>query len=291
MKKLISRIALIVLVCTCAGLYFGGCNVVTRFYYKLYGEKMLWDSTFLTMDTHLLGFAFPQGQIALYLDQNPSIGPTSFIGRIYAEILQIMYFSYYFWGNAMAVYLLVQYFFLSCKNNSYQLPLQLPRVLQEETSLTQEQQWRRLMMFTTAWTGTYLLNFVMNMVFPAVSPRIYIADQYQNEISGLFFANSIRGALKGAAANSFGAFPSGHCGLSWLAAYTARRLGFVRYAKCAKIAAVHITLATLILRYHYLVDMFCATILLAFGITVGHLYSQEVYERQVMGGAAPTRRS
>ncbi len=39
-------------------------------------------------------------------------------------------------------------------------------------------------MFLTGWLGTFLLNFALNLTFPAVSPRIYLADEYQFEIKG-----------------------------------------------------------------------------------------------------------
>ena len=286
------RIVLFVLITVSAGIYFGGSNKVAHFRYEIYGEEMLWDPTFLNMDTQILGWFFPKGQVALFLDQNEFIGPNTFIGMIYAEILQIMYGSYYIWGNALGIYLAYQYY-LACKrgdgagmasSSSSSSSSIRPTKLKEER-MTHDQHWRRLMMFMTAWTGTYVLNFTMNLLFPAVSPRIYIAEEYENEISGLFFANMIRSALKGAAANSYSAFPSGHCGMSWLPAYMAHRMGFSRYAYYAKIAAVLITSATIVLRYHYFVDMLFATVLFTFGIIAGNLYSQDVYEKHVIGPA------
>lgn len=63
------------------------------------------------MDNALLGWLFPKGQLALYLDTQSDFGVTTGIGRVYAEILQILYISYYFWGNAIGVWLAYQYFY------------------------------------------------------------------------------------------------------------------------------------------------------------------------------------
>lgn len=65
-------------------------------------------------------------------------------------------------------------------------------------------------MYLTAWVGTFLLNFLLNLVFPAVSPRIYIADEYRNEVRGtaglkpdLCLLHSERGNFFSARSNVF----------------------------------------------------------------------------------------
>ena len=63
-------------------------------------------------------------------------------------------------------------------------------------------------------------------------------------------------------------FPSGHAALSWIAAICALRLA-PRWGRAATVAAVLITLATLWLRYHYLVDLIAAIPLLLFGLAWG----------------------
>ena len=57
------------------------------------------------MDDFLLGWLFPKGQLALALDGNAYVGPATVIGKIVAEVLQILYASYYFWGNGLLIYL------------------------------------------------------------------------------------------------------------------------------------------------------------------------------------------
>jgi hypothetical protein len=88
-------------------------------------------------------------------------------------------------------------------------------------------------MFLTAWLGTFLFNFLLNLAVPAMSPRIHIALEYTNEIKGIYFANLIRKALTSAASNTFSAFPSGHCGLSWLTAYIGYRIEYPTFFKAS----------------------------------------------------------
>jgi hypothetical protein len=268
-----TRLAQFILLATAVIIFFDGTNIANRARYAREGDDLLQDEALLAMDDTLLGWAFPKGQISLWLDKNKYIGVTSTIGMIYTEILQVMYASYYLWGNGLGAWLAAHYFY---------------RVLYRKTrSRTDKMEWRRIQMFLTAWLGTFLFNFLLNLAVPAVSPRIYLKDLYVNEVKGLYFANLIRKALTSAASNTFSAFPSGHCGLSWLTAYIGYRIGYPRFFKASLAAAITITLATLVLRYHYFVDMLFATTLLAFGVFVGNFQSQRVYDN-ALSAAAPS---
>ncbi len=125
------------------------------------------------------------------------------------------------------------------------------------------------------------MNFMGNLIIPAVSPRIYLAHFYEHPIEGYWVTAVIRGAITKAAANTFSAFPSGHCALSWLATLLAYRFGFVLYSKFCGAAAVMITTATLVLRYHYFVDFLFGLPLVAFGVWVGGLDTEILYQSSV----------
>jgi hypothetical protein len=92
-------------------IYYEGSNAVNRYRFSLRGDSMLYDEQLLQMDTALLGWLYPQGQLALYLDTQMTFGVTTAFGRAYAEVFQILYISYYFWGNAIGIYLAYQYFY------------------------------------------------------------------------------------------------------------------------------------------------------------------------------------
>jgi len=277
----LARLALFLLLGFSPLLYFEGSNAVNRFRFQQFGLGLLYDRFFLEVDTQLLGRFFPRGQVSLFLDSDPVIGVTSFLGRCLTEVLQIAYCSYYFWGNALLLYLAYLYFHQGKQTHVPHVPGQPP--------LTQHQQWRRLILLLSAWVSTYMLNFLLNLLFPAVSPRIFIADGYKNPVRGVLFADYLRSATATAAANSFSAFPSGHCGLSWLAVTMARAAGFPRYRVVTLVAAVTITVATLALRYHYVVDAIAAIVLYMFGVFVGFLDSPELFHLAVMqSSAVPT---
>jgi hypothetical protein len=94
-------------------IYYEGSNVVNRYRYAALGPAMLWDPVLLRMDNALWGWLWPQGQMALWLDTQTLFGVTTFLGRCYAEVFQILYVSYYFWGNAIGVVLTAKYFYFS----------------------------------------------------------------------------------------------------------------------------------------------------------------------------------
>lgn len=218
-------------------------------------ERELWDSTLLSFDRTILGQFFPEGQLALWADTSDWIGPYSLLGRLVTEILQLLYFSYYIWGNALIIYMGLEYLF-SCYKNGWR---------------HDKVKWRKIQMMLLCFVGAYLLNYSINFLFPAVSPRIYLADRYQNELRGFWIGDLMRGAIKKGAANSYGAFPSGHVALTWVPALAATRLGYPVYGRICEIAAAGITLATIFLRYHYFVDALCAFLLVAFGLHFGRM--------------------
>jgi len=252
--------------------YYDGTNVVNRYRYAQDGDALLYDEQLLQMDKQLLGWAFPHGQLALWLDGNTAVGVTTAFGRVVAEFLQIMYVSYYFWGNALGVYLAYLYFYQAC--------------YKQEKSSKKKLQWRRLQMFVTAWVSGFLFNFLLNLLFPAVSPRIYLKSYYVNDVEGLWVTAWLRGALTSAASGTFSAFPSGHCGQSWLTAILAYRIGYKGYAAINVVAATAISLATLVLRYHYFVDFLFSSVTIAFGVYLGSFHSATLYSQLLSRSAA-----
>jgi len=217
----------------------------------------LWDSVFLRMDTVLLGWAFPHGQIGLWAQASPTFGPDKPMGKLVTEVLQCTYMSYYFWGNLMLLYMLLVSIAPSCTNRRWA--------------------WRRTRMLLYGWIAAYCLNFAINFSTPAVSPRLWLQHYYHTPLKGLFLGEIFQGAIKSAAGSdaydpkSFGAFPSGHVGLTWLAAISAGALGYARYAPVARVGATLMTCAVVYLRYHYFVDALFAIVLVWTGLVVGRM--------------------
>jgi len=226
-------------------------------------ERELWDSTLLKLDRTILGSFFPEGQLALWADNSEWIGPDSFLGRVVTEILQLLYFSYYIWGNALVIYMGLDYFYSCFKNNWRH----------------DQVRWRKIQMLLLCFVGTYLLNYSVNFIFPAVSPRIFLADRYQNQLRGFWIGDLVRDTIKKGAANSYGAFPSGHVALTWVPALAASKLGYRIYGRICEVAAAGITLATIFLRYHYFMDAMFATLLIIFGLYFGRLIGSQPFDR------------
>ncbi len=173
--------------------------------------------------------------------------------------------SYYFWGNAIGVILAFKYFYFS--------------VWRKNKGTRKRLQWRNIQMFVSAWVGAFVLNHLLNLCFPAVSPRIYLAENYQNELKGLWILASMRNAITNAAANTFSAFPSGHCGLSLLAVLLAFRIHLSKfYTYAVAVSTFLIILATQVLRYHYFVDFFFSSSVVLFGAWLGGFHDGELYQ-------------
>eukprot|EP00047_Mylnosiga_fluctuans_P002584 m.225080 g.225080 ORF g.225080 m.225080 type:complete len:323 (+) comp11208_c0_seq1:21-989(+) len=217
--------------------------------------KPLWDRELLQLDELLLGWLFPQGQLALWADANNIVNPAAIVGSLITEILQIAYVTYYLWANGIVIYLLLQ--------------------LSQDPQSPQRRQ--RLRQIVAGLVAAYVTNFMINFLIPAVSPRLHLHDQYLNELEGVFLGKFFQSAIKAAAGGdalkpkSFGAFPSGHVGITWFAFLAARRLGLTRYAQVARIAAILMTMAVVYLRYHYAVDAIFAIVLPAAGLWAGVL--------------------
>ena len=263
--KLLSQAVLMLVVL----IFYEGSNVVQRHRYSLFGDKMLYDSHLLRLDEAVLGWLCPQGQLALCLDTHPLIGVKTVFGAVLAEVLQLMYVSYYFWGNCLGGWLAYQYFIVT-------------QLWKQRNSVgRRRRQWRLIQMYLTAWVGGFLLNFSLNIIFPAVSPRIHIRRDYVNEIRGFWIADSLRSAIQGAAANTFSAFPSGHCGLSWLVPIFAHRMGYTRYRLMTIFAAILISCATLVMRYHYFADFAFSAVVVYFAAWFGGFHTQQCYDESV----------
>jgi len=255
-----ARLATCLVLMTSVLVFFDGSNITNRVRVAKLGDTV--DMTLLAMDDKMLGWLFPKGQLALYLDQNTYIGVQSWFGVLCGEVLQLFYVSYYFWGNGLLVYMIWQRF-------SHTL------YYSRKPQVKQRLQWRQLRLCLVAWVGTFLLNFLLNLTFPAISPRLFIEELYKNELRGIFFGDSLRAALKSAASQTYSAFPSGHCGLSIMAAILAYRTGFKRFARCCTVAAVLICSATIVLRYHYFVDFLCAIPMVFIGCVAAGIRTDE----------------
>ncbi|HEX8695030.1 MAG TPA: phosphatase PAP2 family protein [Longimicrobium sp.] len=108
--------------------------------------------------------------------------------------------------------------------------------------------------FITGFAILYALSFLGYLFLPARGPIVQLADQFATPLSGGFFHGVVTRSVE-ALGGPHGAFPSLHLGASFFAMYfdfrhrnTLRGLIYVPLV-------VLIAAATLVLRYHYVVDL------------------------------------
>eukprot|EP01089_Gocevia_fonbrunei_P019820 TRINITY_DN713_c0_g1_i2.p1 TRINITY_DN713_c0_g1~~TRINITY_DN713_c0_g1_i2.p1 ORF type:complete len:403 (+),score=35.26 TRINITY_DN713_c0_g1_i2:56-1264(+) len=276
-----TRLLLILLLSLCMPAFFAGAGpVVSQNNFSIYDEDLL------LWDTFFLGRLFPHGQLALALDQSTLLGPNSFIGKFLTEILQLFYVSYYIWGYSLLGMLMIDYLVVARIRDKNKKSAS--RGTRSSNSHKLNEKWTRLKMFICAWLGAYILNFMLNLLVPARSPRVYIADMYTIDLDGFGLAGLLRRSIYSASQGSFGAFPSGHVALSWVTALMAKKLwnniSWISpvltklHSQGCFFSAIMITLATLFLRYHYFMDVVCAFPLIVFGLFYGGFWPNSHWE-------------
>ncbi|KAF2078378.1 hypothetical protein CYY_000361 [Polysphondylium violaceum] len=222
-------------------------------------NRLTWDRELASADSSLLGWIFPLGQMGLFIDKSSFIGPYSFIGELSTEIFQLSYISYYIWGYFMEVWILFNLWKCYLSKDAAQMRM-MPI-------------WdQRLKMFICSWISTYFVVFSINLIFPAVSPRVFLNDQYENKLTGFGFAGFVRDKIENAAKGSFGSFPSGHIATSWAISFASYPISRT-YAFVSGVAAFLITIATMYLRYHYFVDFLAAIPVIIICLLFGGFYS------------------
>ncbi|KAM9955426.1 hypothetical protein ACTFIW_000065 [Dictyostelium discoideum] len=225
-------------------------------------DKSTWDVELFKSDQVLMGWMWPKGQMAIFVDESTIIGPYSFIGKLSTEILQLSYISYYIWGYFMEIYILY---------NLWRCHLSKDPQQQKMMPIWDQ----RLKMFICSWISTYFIVFSINLIFPAVSPRVYIGktlELYKNNLEGFGFAGFVRSRIDNAAKGSFGSFPSGHIATSFAIGLSSYKI-LPAYGFVSTIAAILIAIATMYLRYHYFVDFLAALPVTIFCLLYGGFYT------------------
>jgi len=100
----------------------------------------------------------------------------------------------------------------------------------------------------------FLVSYVGYLIVPARGPRFLLKDLQHFPLQGLWFFNTMQGALDRLESAHYDCFPSGHTELTILAWWSARRLRnplFWLYFAYT----LGIIFATVYLRYHYTIDV------------------------------------
>lgn len=210
---------------------------------RIASKKKLMDNAIVKVDEFFLGGLFPKGQISLYLDENKNFGPNAVGGKIINNILILFYFTYYL--NPYVFIFIV--LFKNCiketihryKNNG-------------EKSPTYNISWNRFYFTLAVYISTYIQIFFINSIVPAVSPRLYLKDEYKNDIVYVGLNKYMVNIKDDASANSF---PSGHVAETFCLFFPFLEMKRYFVACFVLIVSILIGLATVILRYHYFADV------------------------------------
>lgn len=219
----------------------------------------LHDELFLSIDEFLAGWLFPLGQFSLWIDAHPFLNPSTILGKILLEFLQIIYVSYYFWG-----YLLMLYFMLKI-------------ILSWWKKDTRKNNKRiiKMKILMVTWFASYLLTFLGNILLPGISPRIYLQEYFTHQQNGFGFSRMLDKNLK--EVNTFATFPSGHVGETFVIAFCALKLT-PKYGKLTLVVASFVAVATLWCRYHYLIDVLSSIPIILLSLTFGMIIPNISYQ-------------
>ena len=125
--------------------------------------------------------------------------------------------------------------------------------------------WSKLYFCISVYSLTYLQIFFINTLVPAISPRLYLKNEYKNKLIYIGL-NKIIGSIKDdSSANSF---PSGHVAETFCLVLPFFVIKKYFIAIFILLDSLLISLATLVLRYHYFSDVLMGMInsLIAFAI-------------------------
>jgi hypothetical protein len=136
--------------------------------------------------------------------------------------------------------------------------------------------------FLTGWLFTYCISYLGYIFLPAHGPVVYHAADYHVALEGGFCYHMV---LRGVEATGGvqGAFPSLHVGGSlYLCLFelkTNRLRGLIYFP-----LVVLIYLATLVLRYHYVVDLIAGTVIVAVCLPLGRRVFSRWARRRLAAG-------
>jgi hypothetical protein len=139
--------------------------------------------------------------------------------------------------------------------------------------------------YLTGWIFTYAISYLGYIFVPGHGPVVFQADQYDVALSGGFFyrlvvlGNEATGGLQGV-------FPSLHVGCSVYLCVSDLRKNLLRGLTYLPLVVL-IYVATIFLRYHYIVDLIAGTIIPIACIYLGEwVVNRWVQARRAAGLAA-----
>lgn len=120
--------------------------------------------------------------------------------------------------------------------------------------------------FTTGWALTYGISFLGYLFVPARGPIVQMTSQFAGPLDGGLFHGLIVDAVN-AAGGPHGAFPSLHVGASLYLCLFDLRYNLLRGLIYLPVVVL-IAIATIVVRYHYVVDLAAGGLIALFAIWI-----------------------
>lgn len=217
------------------------------------------DDLLESADTALFGWLWEKGQISITLDHSPNFNPETNSHKVFASILQVFYFIYYIYPYGCIYFMpLVQCIIGTVKK--YKQKGNEPEGYKKK--------WNDLYFITAVYIISYTLCNILNTTIPAVSPRLYFTYTHKLKLYGI--AEWINNTFKDD--NSANSFPSGHVSETMCIAFALFGMRRWIVGSIVLFGCIMILLATLILRYHYMIDVIAALLSSTFSFLVPYLF-------------------
>ena len=221
-------------------------------------SKNLQDEKIIKYDEKILGFLFPRGQLALYLDKNNILGPHKPIGKFINNTLQICYFFYYLIPY-ITMYVML---YANCVKETIYRCLNKGKM-----SSTYIKNWDKILFLFGVYHLTLYIVFTINTLIPAGSPRIFIKNEFHNPLTLTGFAKFLNRVCRDS--KSANSFPSGHVAEPLSIAFSLFGIKWRITGMIVSICSFLMFLATLFLRYHYFVDVVFSVIIAFLSYSLG----------------------
>ncbi|MDX9713808.1 MAG: phosphatase PAP2 family protein [Dissulfurispiraceae bacterium] len=117
----------------------------------------------------------------------------------------------------------------------------------------------------------FYLSYVGYIIWPALGPRYAMPHLYENDITGLLVSGPIQNILNLLEGVKRDAFPSGHTGIALTVLYLAYRYSH-RLFWIILTPVILLIIATVMCRYHYVVDVIGGLLLAVATVAAGELY-------------------
>lgn len=160
--------------------------------------------------------------------------------------------------------IVVMDFFMLCYVTYFALPFYHLLVIYLEK---QESEYYFAQRFIFSFIILFMINFTLYMLIPVTGPHYYYKEIYTHPLHFSIFGQRIHNLIVSLQPNFIDCFPSGHSAVSYLIIYWNLRLRLSQ-AKVAIVICCMIVISTMLLRFHYLLDVLAAIPLVIVAIFV-----------------------